>query len=326
MITAKNYAAEAVASLRKTTIPALKKNGQVNDSAMVEGVCIAIEDSIHFALPDEGSIFDDGLKGIRGDFIRLPYPQITVEYFTDQENNHRPKGERVAAASKRLAIAREIFYKQDNSLDGFVPDSVQEKTDNNFLFIEVLGIYFLDSTNIWVPNIKSIMIPAGEWDKTESVQNWWGTKDDKGNKCVGTMRVVLSDMFNEFCKANGFEKTDLATSMDCVEQSAVLELIEALSCSNVYAETMKGTSPKEVKASMRRRKVPIWETKVLTIDTPKAVTGHRDGYTQSGRASPRQHLRMGHIRRLQNDKKIFVNSCVVGSLAQGSIHKDYAVR
>ena len=43
-------------------------------------------------------------------------------------------------------------------------------------------------------------------------------------------------------------------------------------------------------------------------------------------ASPRTHLRRGHIRRLRWGPKVWVNSCVVNPGAIGGVNKDYAVR
>jgi hypothetical protein len=43
-------------------------------------------------------------------------------------------------------------------------------------------------------------------------------------------------------------------------------------------------------------------------------------------ASPRQHDRRGHQRRLRSGKVVWVKPCKVGSAAQGAVFKDYAVR
>ncbi|MEO3722889.1 hypothetical protein, partial [Lacticaseibacillus paracasei] len=65
----------------------------------------------------------------------------------------------------------------------------------------------------------------------------------------------------------------------------------------------------------------FYETKCLTIKaTQKQGTGTRTGTHES----PRQHLRRGHIRRLESGN-IWVNACVVGSSEKGVIKKSYNV-
>ena len=68
-------------------------------------------------------------------------------------------------------------------------------------------------------------------------------------------------------------------------------------------------------------KVPFFTYKVLTLKPSKRSSGEGLGGTH---ASPRVHLRRGHIRRLP-DKRIWVNGCVVGDKSKGMVVKDYAV-
>lgn len=43
-------------------------------------------------------------------------------------------------------------------------------------------------------------------------------------------------------------------------------------------------------------------------------------------ASPREHLRRGHIRRLEDGRKFWINAAVVAAGNGGKIHKDYGIR
>lgn len=104
----------------------------------------------------------------------------------------------------------------------------------------------------------------------------------------------------------------------------ILELLEALSCRNVsttnHQEAFTGNA-KRVKAG----KLPFYETRMLVIDTqynPSGKTGNGGG----SHASPRQHLRRGHIRRHQTAGNIWIQSSVVGDPTKGSINKSYQVR
>lgn len=52
---------------------------------------------------------------------------------------------------------------------------------------------------------------------------------------------------------------------------------------------------------------------------------HAIGVPRGERNGPREHLRRGHIRRLPDGRKIWVQACVVGSRALGVVRKTYAV-
>lgn len=65
-------------------------------------------------------------------------------------------------------------------------------------------------------------------------------------------------------------------------------------------------------------KPPLYDYHCLTVTTNRQSSAKGQG--TGTHASPRQHLRRGHIRRLP-DKKVWVNSCVVGSY--GKICEDY---
>jgi hypothetical protein len=76
---------------------------------------------------------------------------------------------------------------------------------------------------------------------------------------------------------------------------------------------------------VRDGKLPIYETRVLIIHTPRETVTRSEANTGQLRASPRQHLRRGHIRRLPDGRKIWVQAAVVGSVEKGRIDKSYFV-
>lgn len=117
---------------------------------------------------------------------------------------------------------------------------------------------------------------------------------------------------------------DLAIKLHSQMQNGVvhlLELLEALSCTNVEITTHQPASPKNAQR-IKSHKLPIYETKVLTIKASKSQSSSTGN--NGTHASPRQHLRRGHIRRLETGN-IWVNSCVVGSKENGVIDKQYKV-
>lgn len=107
-----------------------------------------------------------------------------------------------------------------------------------------------------------------------------------------------------------------------ISSITLLELLEALSCKNVSMVNYQEASIANAKR-IKAGKLPIYETKILVLKTPQTVSKGQPG--GGAHASPRQHLRRGHIRRLPFGN-IWVNSCVVGDPAKGRIEKSYQVK
>ena len=102
---------------------------------------------------------------------------------------------------------------------------------------------------------------------------------------------------------------------------AVIELISALSCRNVKQRVCHepvALNKKRIKNGNR----PFYSYRILEIDEGKPATEPGAG---GSHASPRVHLRRGHIRRLP-DRNVWVNACVVGNKALGMVSKDYAFK
>jgi hypothetical protein len=101
----------------------------------------------------------------------------------------------------------------------------------------------------------------------------------------------------------------------------VLGFLNALACSNVRVQaSVPKKAGKKIKAAL-----PFDTYHVLTIEVPGRA-GERTGLGGPHR-SPREHLRRGHIRRLADSRKIWVNATVVAAgHGGGTVTKDYAIR
>ena len=114
---------------------------------------------------------------------------------------------------------------------------------------------------------------------------------------------------------------EAATRIAMKSGAAALEFLEAMSCKNVEAVTYQKASPKNAQR-IKSHKAPIYETKILSLVMPQKVAKGEKLF--GTHASPRQHLRRGHIRRLDTGN-IWVNACVVGDASNGIINKQYKV-
>jgi len=115
------------------------------------------------------------------------------------------------------------------------------------------------------------------------------------------------------------QRVPLSDYMD--ELGALLCFLNILQCSNVQVERSEPKhAGKKIKAAL-----PFDAYHILTIDVPSKAAG--EGAATGGHRSPREHLRRGHIRRLADGRRIWVNATVVAAgRGAGVVTKDYAVR
>jgi len=292
MITARNYAAQAEREIRTICENMLK--GPVKrplTKASLECVADIISEAVHFAIPDNGTILGAERKALYGQKVQLPFPIITVEYFTDEKHHISESIDKVYA-SKRVVVAIENKllsekFNIDIDIDGFC----------------CFSVFYAERFGKWVPQLFGGIVDT-EWDR------------NKGN---GLNVFCFCPELSESIKENIVEaKHDIYG--DCGD---ILELIEALTCRNVTTEPLEKIDHRVNERRIKAGKLPIYETKVLTLKVNETVKqGERTGFSH---ASPRQHLRRGHIRRHPTAGNIWVNNCVVGSAEKGFIEKQYKI-
>lgn len=117
-----------------------------------------------------------------------------------------------------------------------------------------------------------------------------------------------------------FEREDVAHSDYSDELGALLCFLNVLSCSNVKTERSDPKKPgKPTKSGL-----PFDSYHLLVLESHGGQSSAGTGQT-AGR-SPREHLRRGHIRRLSDGRKVWVNATVVGAKGgAGAVVKDYAI-
>jgi len=326
-ISAKNYAAQAEAGIMKWAAAPANYKYRDYDVFFCEMFARAIKNAVHFAIPDNGDIFDDDLRGLVGLQARLPYPVITVEYFVDDSKSVRHEAAPIYAP-RRLVLAIEtdkkeiVEYQRKLRISDNV-DLFGSFPDDRFAQIMVAN----EINNDWVPLPMSWVLPATWdcWSGDSKVRTVHPLVPAKSKQHIsGAAIPILPGIFNMLCESRGVDQTFREAIHDIGgEVHAILELCEALACSNVFTETVQHENTKANAKRVRNGKLPIYETKTLSIEVPKST--QRDGIKLGNRASPRQHLRRGHIRRLPDDRRIWVNSCAVGSPELGKIEKRYRV-
>ena len=100
-----------------------------------------------------------------------------------------------------------------------------------------------------------------------------------------------------------------------------MNLFYILGCSNV--ETADNPAPAALnKKRTKAGKFPVLEYKTLVLKLNAPSTTRQSG--GGTHASPRVHLRRGHIRKIESGRRVWVQACVVGS-THGMVLKDYRI-
>lgn len=320
----RNYAAQAQYALldmaRRIRLAPRAKNLAL-DAERLEWLAKEIDRAVHFSLPMNGCLLDDALRGLSGIPTRLPYPCITISYAS--ENLEGEDKNRTLSSSKRLLVAIEIDRNH-----AILKGADQELLDKLFVIddkvIACFACCFMDDSNEWLPILSGALL--SNEIPFNPVKNKRGHLSPLLPFCLIYFLPNVLDMFMENEIKDGHTLEDLTADLhkDIVDESrSALELCEALTCGNVASEIARHADSNVNARRIRDGKLPLYETRVLVINTPIGRSCGPDlGGTHS---SPRQHLRRGHIRRLPT-MNVWVNSCIVGNQDDGRIEKSYAVR
>jgi len=266
-----------------------------------------IRDAVHFAMPEDGRIFDDKLKGIEGVAAHLPFPTITIEYYANSDPGVSTEGKPLYKATRRVLLALELSVSEFIALAHklwTVPlptqyiNILKEVYQDGVIF--VTGAFYLEyEVPLWSPCYAGWLLPVKGWEDTTNANKLEPLrkerKDAKG--LTGRPFPLFIRAWNEMVEMQGKDLTDRYIANDIgVESGVVLELIEALSCRNVKVGTLQYVKPNVNARRIRDGKLPLYETKVLTVDISARKLGEPRGPLTDARHSPGEHLRRGHIQ------------------------------
>ncbi len=292
-----NFASQAARDCRLVAAD-LREGGLFDDAATIARLADQITLAQHFELPEGGSLFDDDLRALAGLSLRLPYKTITAEYIA----KHPTDG-----ILRRMALAEEI--QRDDGL--WVRVTAFAKQER------------------WTPVPIAIELPSKGWEDLSTPATQLHEIADDPEICPPSPprycfrpATILPGLLDGIA-ADSRETARVIVSATAPAES-VMEMLEALACANVRAEFQERVDPAKNARRIRAGKLPIFETRVLTVICPRQPI-HRTG-TASDRASPRQHLRRGHVRHLPDGRRIWIQPALVGDPKNGRIRKFYDVR
>ena len=124
-----------------------------------------------------------------------------------------------------------------------------------------------------------------------------------------------------YTRAAGDRQFQLSTSSAAL-RLVIRALIYLLNARNVATDIVNPPARLQ-QAAISRGAVPFDIYHVLVLKPTQNRNAESTGGTH---ASPREHLRRGHIRRLANGDMIWIESTTVNRGVGGKVHKDYEVR
>lgn len=278
-----------------------------------------------FILPEDGLLFEHRyLENKETEVFRLPFKTMVVEFQMSKEsrNAETHNGTDGGCRSKRIVLAVE-----DPAEDSAIiwPISFHE-------FGERLG-----GGKQWIPSLYGLKVPyCFSVKTTTNKQKGLALQKSrkrgmKGNVIIDNLTGSSFDMLGEVTErySEKMFKTDddfyrHLADFTAIGKFAVIQLCAVLNCSNIEPRTIK--PPERInKKRLQRGRLPLFEYKILEVKQNQGSTNTPGlGGTH---ASPRLHLRRGHIRRLPgtSGKTTWVQSCLVGDSKKGIIKKDYKV-
>lgn len=259
-----------------------------------------------FVMPDNGKVFDDALRGLPDDF-RLPFPSIVIEYVCNLEGGlveDKFGSDATHAAPERIIYA-------------------QQTEEKSILVASVICIHAKGHKFWSVQPFVAEIIPVGKLTDEHLASVYVPDFAKERRSLIKQVANVMHDLGGRAFKDFGPKWEEHAFYDMNDECNAVLELIEALSCSNVSHDAL--AVRKQNKSSAKRGALPFDEYRVLTVRSSSVPNVGNPSVIPFDRRSPREHLRRGHIRTLQDGRRLWINSMVVNANAGGRINKDYKV-
>lgn len=359
-----SYFESAEVSLRSILIPLFDKNGLGKEAELARHALKLGQKSIKFILPDTGKIIDDGWKGLNGGILKLPFPVVLIEYeATEAMAGVGTHGMDASdTGKKRIIIAEEVengfnLYHM-HSVDIYAHSKIMGKwavlpvcykvrrNNDNIEFKQeshekvkkdrldhLMGMTLEDfKARGDMPDflVKKLEEDPSLLDKLKQAFPLLAKDLENVPKAASkpfTVKGISVDI-EPFVTQNMDYSMLLQMQQDMEpEFLVVMELLEALSCSNVHHTDVKRTMIRN-KKTKRMAPVDKYSYKILTIDVTR-----EDGLVETEEVDHvvrdrREHLRRGHIRNQPYKggviKKIWINPVIVNK-GNPRLDKDYKI-
>jgi hypothetical protein len=327
-IVALNYSAHAIEGM-KDVVNALPQHF-VQSKRAIQVVSDMLRDAVKFILPNCAELLDpEHVSQAHIDLLKLPFPVVAFEIPWQKIDaadagyrDHLKSTRRIALCWEPGATPREL-----HALNGIL-----EVFPQGGVF--VLPISWLDPIGIWnvgiggafIPyeNTLSAVDPSKVTDlnaKAMEALNNAGLLPRKLRQFAAEPFILQFEHFDAIAAQSSRDVAFANIINDARDEAmALLQACAVLNCENVGTRDIEAPG-KLNKARIAKGKQPFFSYKVLSIAADRPADTSSDG--TGTHASPRLHLRRGHLRRLPG-KTVWVRAAVIGSgSAAGVVSKDY---
>lgn len=330
-----NYCAHAIEDLKQ-------QQAQIRRFAPVSADVIArliamLQLSVKFLLPNRADLVaPEDIRQSHIDLVRLPYPCVAFEapWEGDTALVQRDGAFQEHTSTKRIALCWEPDPRFE-LLPGLY--KILEHFPDGGVF--VMPIYWVADTNSWnLPTGGSFFPYANKLERKRAndelpmpsqlaraalVQA--GLATDKTAESIVEPFFILPEIFDIALGHLGGDRSKVFAQILLDSRDEVMALVKACSvinCANV------GTATIDPMAAINKKRLvngkqPFFSYKILqlTDERQEARMGGAGGH----HASPRMHLRRGHLRQLET-KVVWVRASMVNAGSpRGVVQKDYAV-
>ena len=328
-IAALNYSAHAIESM-KEVVQRLPSNF-VRSIDAIRVVSDMLRRSVKFILPNCAELLDPShVSQAHIDLLKLPFPLVAFEapwQKLDAKDagylDHYKSTRRIALCWEPDATPPQLAHL----------NVILERFPQGGVFI--LPISWLDTIGTWSVGVGGAFVPyensLAEIDpasvsplsaRAMDALNSAGLLPKKPRQFAAEPFILQPEHFEAVIARNDRE-TGFANIMNDTrdEGMAVVQACAVLNCENVA--TVEIEAPAKLnKTRIAKGKQPFFSYKVLALTADRPSAGGA-GNGSGTHASPRLHLRRGHLRRLP-EKTVWVRAAMVGAASEsGIVAKDY---
>lgn len=314
-----NYSTHAIESMRDVIEPL---RARMPDLARVMAAALTVLEAVpKFQLPDGGRLVDEQSIDRLLQQARLPYPCVALEYraVTDET---KLSGVQVTSP-KRIALVWDLRYGLPQAIADLAPHLVTTEPRESLL----VGAFYAAPA-------PGEAVAAARWAAVPSfAEVALGQRGSKGVSAgvfrdglrgqlppERTLRNAMTLRANVLFVPRDYAEmaggVDVANRMILADLNdeiwAALSFAALTSCANVEIET----EPAPEKLNKKRKaagKTPFFAVNRLSVGDASYLSRRAGGRGGDGtHASPRTHLRRGHIRMLEG-RGIWVNAAVVNA-------------
>ncbi|OFA05647.1 hypothetical protein [Duganella sp. HH101] len=327
-----NYCAHAIEDLRETA--AMLQRAMPQSANVLYRLIAMLQSSVKFILPNCCNLVEpDEVRQAHIDLMRLPFPCVAFEAPWDkgQEGPEYIGEFKQSVMTKRIALCWDA--RQFEPMPGL--NSLLDAFKDGGVF--VLPIYWGPEHKKWTVALGGAFVPYGsELDRVDLDTALPATKIANAAKIAAGHAHAKSMQFrsepfpilpefyeNAIATYGSRDKADAQILVDAHDEVMVLiQACSVINCANVTTSDIDAPIVLNKKREASGKQ-PFFSYKVLELaEERKAHGGNGAG---GHHASPRMHLRRGHLRQLER-KVVWVRPAMINAESpRGVVYKDYSV-